>query len=99
MTAETIAATIALPAPATDGRTSVEEALQRRRSLRGFRRSELTLGEVAQILWACQGVTIGDGRRTAPSAGALYPLEIYLAAGNVRGLPAGVYRYEPRSHR
>jgi SagB-type dehydrogenase family enzyme len=53
---------------------------------------------VAQLLWAAQGVTHGDARRTAPSAGALYPLEIYLAAGDVEGLPAGLYHYEPVAH-
>jgi SagB-type dehydrogenase family enzyme len=52
--------------------------------------------QVAQLLWAAQGITDSEGRRTAPSAGALYPLEVYLVAGNVEGLSAGVYKYEPK---
>jgi SagB-type dehydrogenase family enzyme len=58
----------------------------------------LTLEEAAQLLWAAQGRNNPEGRRTAPSAGALYPLEIYLLAGQVAGLPAGVYRYQPSAH-
>ncbi len=51
-----------------------------------------------QSLWSAQGHTHADGFRTAPSAGALYPLEIYVVAGDVADLPAGVYRYQPREH-
>jgi SagB-type dehydrogenase family enzyme len=54
---------------------------------------------VSQLLWAAQGVTHPDGLRTTPSAGALYPLEVYLVAGDVTGLEPGVYRYDPRHHR
>lgn len=52
----------------------------------------------AQLLWAAQGVTSRQGFRTAPSAGALYPLEIFVASGNVEGLDPGIYRYQPGSH-
>ena len=58
----------------------------------------MSLGVVGQLLWAAQGVTSPDRRRTAPSAGALYPLEVFLVAGNVTGLDAGVYRYRPKEH-
>jgi len=91
-------ATIRLPEPRAAGPTSIEEALRRRRSLREFGRAGLTLAEVAQLLWAAQGRTSADGRRTAPSAGALYPLEILLVAGRVDGLAPGVYRYRPSDH-
>ncbi|MDI6719178.1 MAG: SagB/ThcOx family dehydrogenase [Methanomicrobiales archaeon] len=90
---------LALPDPVRDSGTSVEEALYRRRSVRSYREEPLTLGEVAQLLWAAQGVTDPAlGRRTAPSAGALYPLETYLVAGDVQGLPDGIYRYRPQEH-
>ena len=78
---------------------SVEAALQQRRSVRQFATGPLELADVAQLLWAGQGVTHPDGLRTAPSAGALHPLELYLVAGEVTDLPAGVYRYRPRDHR
>ncbi|MHC4472871.1 MAG: SagB/ThcOx family dehydrogenase [Planctomycetota bacterium] len=89
---------VALPAPEKDGRVSVEKALAGRRSVRAYGEGPLTLAEVSQLLWAAQGVTNPRGFRTAPSAGALYPLEVYLVAANVTGLPAGVYRYRPREH-
>ena len=73
-------------------------ALQGRRSVREFAAEPITIAEAAQLLWAAQGVTNDKGNRTAPSAGALFPLETYLVAGNVEGLNAGIYRYSPRGH-
>ena len=89
---------IRLPAPKTDGETSVEKALRERRSIRQFKRQPLSLAEVSQLLWAAQGITGSGGVRTAPSAGALYPLELYLVAGSVEGLTEGVYKYRPDGH-
>lgn len=86
-----------LPEPETRGDTSVEQAIGKRRSLRDFSGS-LALADVAQLLWAAQGETHPDGYRAAPSAGALYPLEVYLVAGDVAGLSAGIYRYRPGAH-
>jgi SagB-type dehydrogenase family enzyme len=77
---------------------SVEQALQQRRSQREFAAAPLELRDVSQLLWAAQGVTDARGYRTAPSAGALAPLELFLVAGNVTGLVAGIYRYERQSH-
>ncbi len=77
---------------------SLDEALMHRRSVREFSPTELTLPEVSQVVWAAQGVTT-TGHRTAPSAGATYPLEIYLAAGKVDDLATGVYHYAPDRHR
>ena len=57
------------------------------------RAQRLTERELSQLLWAAQGITHAEGLRTAPSAGALYPLEIYL------GTASGLYHYEPRGHR
>ena len=80
------------------GEFSLEHCLHQRRSVRNYRTAALTVGEVGQLLWAAQGITANGGLRTAPSAGALYPLDVYLVAGNVDGLPAGVYRYYPDQH-
>jgi SagB-type dehydrogenase family enzyme len=89
---------VALPPPVLAGEVSLEEALGRRRSVRDFAPASLPLADLAQMLWAAQGVTDSDGYRTAPSAGALYPLELYVAAGDVDGLAPGVWRYRPASH-
>lgn len=90
---------ISLPAPALDGDWPFEKALQSRRSRRDYRQSPLRVSEVGQLLWAAQGVTDrASGYRSAPSAGALYPLEVYLAAGDVAGLASGIYRYVPADH-
>lgn len=89
---------VQLPQADTLGERSVEQALQQRRSVRRFAARALTLAEAGQLLWAAQGITDPQGLRTAPSAGALYPLEVFLVAGNVDDLPAGVYRYQPGRH-
>jgi len=91
--------TVTLPAPRRESAFAIERALSERRSVREFAESALSLADVSQILWAAQGVTGASGARTAPSAGALYPLEVYVVVGNVRQLAAGVYWYEPRQHR
>ena len=82
-----------LPAPERNGRMSLEEALAARRSVREFRREPITDRELSQLLWAAQGITNTDGLRTAPSAGALYPLEVWVATAS------GFYHYEPHKHR
>lgn len=90
---------ISLPAPHHDSSFPLERALHERRSVREFGRTPLTREEVSQLLWAGQGITSRDGLRTAPSAGALYPLELYLVAGKVRDLDPGIYRYAPDGHK
>lgn len=90
---------IVLPGPRLDGAFAVERALQTRRSVRSFAAVPLTLQEVGQLLWAAQGITAARGLRTAPSAGATYPLQTFLVAGAVRDLPSAVYRYLPQEHR
>ena len=89
---------IKLPKQRHYGDVSLEETLFRRRSVRDFVSKPLALEEVSQLLWAAQGLTVDWGGRTSPSAGALYPLEIYVAASNVQALSPGVYRYEPNDH-
>lgn len=90
---------IALPTPQYDSDVSVEEALLKRRSVREYTGESLTIQEVSQLLWAAQGITDPRGFRTAPSAGALYPLEVYVVVGNVENLSEGVYKYKPYEHK
>jgi SagB-type dehydrogenase family enzyme len=89
---------IKLPEPKYNGSIPVEEALLRRRSVRDFKDVPLTISEVSQLLWAAEGITGAGGRRTFPSAGALYPLELRIVAGNVNDLPTGIYKYMPDGH-
>lgn len=89
---------ILLPKPIFKGVKSVEEALAERRSVREYTTEPISLAELAQLLWAAQGITGPENLRTAPSAGALYPLEVYAAAGNVEGLASGIYKYRPSTH-
>lgn len=89
---------VLLPPPQTSGRLPLEAALQQRRSLRAFAEAPLTLAQAGQLLWAAQGQTAPDGRRTAPSAGGLRPLELHLVAGAVQDLAPGIYRYVPSDH-
>jgi SagB-type dehydrogenase family enzyme len=89
---------IPLPAPTYESTTSVEGALYHRRSIREYKDEPLTLDDISQLLWAAQGITHPNGYRTAPSAGALYPLEVYLLAGDVDELPSGFYKYLPQEH-
>lgn len=84
--------TIDLPEPRTESEVSLEETLARRRSVRRYTDERLTLDEMSQLLWAAQGITRDWGARTAPSAGALYPLEVYVA------MPDGLYHYLPDGH-
>lgn len=92
---------VKLPDPALRGNMSLEEAISKRRSVREYKDSPLTLTELGQLLWAAQGITLPSrGLRSAPSAGATYPLEVYVSVreGGVIGLPAGIYHYEPNYH-
>lgn len=91
----------ALPAPKTQGGGPLWDVLGRRRSVRDFRPDPVSLEEVSQLLWAAQGITahqFGYALRTAPSAGALYPVETYLVAHRVLGLPQGLYHYAVLDH-
>jgi len=90
--------TIKLPSPRLDSGFSLERALHERRSVRQFTGDPITLAQLSQLLWAAQGITDARGYRTAPSAGALYPLEIYVMSGLVNGLPVGLYKYQVKGH-
>jgi len=84
---------VPLPAPVTTGTISLEKAIGKRRSMRAFRPDPLPAATIGQLLWAGQGVTSADGKRAAPSAGALYPLELYVVT------PEQVMHYLPAGHR
>ena len=84
---------VSLPSPRTDGEISLEATLEKRRSIRAYRKRPLALAELGQLLWAAQGITDRvRGFRTAPSAGATYPLELYIATHD------GLFQYAPRLH-
>lgn len=94
-------AQIQLPKPSLDGKVSVEKAIKERRTIRDFKEKPLPLTHLSQLLWAAQGITDPkEGKRAAPSGGALYPLDIYVIAGEkgVEGIEAGVYHYLPERH-
>ncbi|MDH4271455.1 MAG: SagB/ThcOx family dehydrogenase [Candidatus Aminicenantes bacterium] len=91
-----------LPPPLVRGGMNIWEAIGRRRSVRDFRSAQISAAELSQLLWASQGVTkvVGDyGLRSAPSAGALYPVETYLSVQTVEGTEPGIYHYDVRGHR
>jgi SagB-type dehydrogenase family enzyme len=92
LSALTALETIHLPTPRQQGQVSLEQTLAQRRSVRDFTEQDLTLEQLSQLLWAAQGVTNAQGFRTAPSAGALYPLELYVVSRD------GFYHYRPAGH-
>ncbi len=90
---------IKLPEPRYVSGTSVESAILTRRSEREYLGEALSLEDVSQLLWAAQGITGRfEFRRTAPSAGGTYPLEVYVVVGKVEGLGEGIYHYNPEEH-
>ncbi len=92
---------IRLPSPSEKGGISLEEAIARRRSVRDFTPESVSQSQLSQILWAAQGISDSSWRsRTVPSAGATYPLEIFVVCGrnSVEEIDEGVYRYNIDSH-
>jgi len=100
---------IKLPSPQLKGKVSLEETILRRRAVRRYRREPLDLSQLSQILWSAQGITGTREFRAAPSAGATYPLEIFVFVGKQgvidseakqapEELQAGIYHYEADSH-
>lgn len=86
---------ILLPEPSPDSDISVEEVIESRRSVRTFAPESLSLSELARLLHSAQGITSDYGFRAAPSAGATFPLSVFVIAENVDSLEAGIYAYEP----
>ncbi len=89
---------IDLPKATTRGPMSLEEALLKRRSVRNYHDEALKLSELGQLLWSAQGITNERGFRTAPSAGATFPLEVFAVVTQVEGLSQGIYHYRPQAH-
>ena len=96
--AQGVPQSVKLPEPRRQGAMSVEAALWARQSIRTLAPDSIALADVGQLLWAAQGANRPNGHRTAPSAMAAYPLELYLVASRVSGLPAGVYHYGVVGH-
>jgi SagB-type dehydrogenase family enzyme len=84
---------VELPKPNVTGSVSLEEAIERRRSVRRYGPKPLPVETIGQLMWAGQGITSSDGKRAAPSAGALYALELYAVT------PEQVMHYVPQGHR
>ena len=80
------------PKPVLQGKLSLEEALAKRSSVREFSAAPLTMEQISQLLWAGQGITRDWGARTAPSAGALYPIELYVLTQEA------LYHHLPKTH-
>jgi SagB-type dehydrogenase family enzyme len=96
------AETISLPEPTRSAGESIWDVFSRRRSIRDYTSAAVSMEELSQLLWAIQGVTAHAGDyalRTAPSAGALYPIETYVLVNRVSDLGAGLYHYDVRQHR
>ena len=90
-----------LPLPKNEGTVSVERAIKQRRTIRAYMPQLLVLDQVSQLLWTAQGITEESGfKRATPSAGALYPMDVYAVMGqdSVEQIEAGVYQYEPKGH-
>ena len=92
---------VQLPSQHQESTILFAEVLQRRKSVRAFSTQPLSKADLAFLLWASTGiqrVEHGYEFRTAPSAGALYPIETYISANNVEGLENGIYHYNIRNH-
>ncbi|WP_299977648.1 SagB/ThcOx family dehydrogenase [Desulfobacula sp.] len=90
-----------LPPAKTEGTIAVETAIKQRRTVRSYKPQILSLDQFAQLLWSAQGITENNGfKRSSPSAGALYPMDVYAVVGqdSVEQIEAGVYHYEVRRH-
>jgi SagB-type dehydrogenase family enzyme len=98
--AKTEEAPVKLPSPTTHGKLSLEQAISKRRSVRRFKDEPLSLEQLSQLLWSAQGITGTGGGRAAPSAGATYPLEIFVVIGehSPQTLAAGIYHYDVGNH-
>ncbi|MEM4718185.1 MAG: SagB/ThcOx family dehydrogenase [Desulfurococcaceae archaeon] len=86
---------VKLPEPSKD--TPLSQLLLRRKSIRRYKSDALTHSELSCMLWATYGL-VNRRRHVVPSAGATYPVEIYVFIKNVIGLKQGIYRYDEVKH-
>jgi SagB-type dehydrogenase family enzyme len=92
---------VALPEPRLEAGPPTASTIAARRSTRTYAPTQTTLQELGDLLFLATGISAdrwGDARRTAPSSGALYPIETYAVVHNVAGLERGVYHYAVREH-
>lgn len=96
---------VKLPKPSLTGVMSVEAAMVAKKSVRSFSSTPLKLSQISQLLWSANGnvpydAVSGATTKVIPSAGGLYPLEIFLLSGKdtVTGLPEGAYQYKPATN-
>lgn len=89
---------ITLSEPNKQSNLSIEEALLNRRSIRDFIDKQISLNKLSQLLWSAQGITSISNKRTSPSAGGTYPIEIFVLVKNVENLNQGLYQYIPQEH-
>ncbi len=89
---------VKLPDPEISDRSRFEELIAKRRSVRRYTDKKLSISVISRFLWAVQGISSKEGLRTAPSAGALYPLEIHIVTGEGNEIESGTYRYVPDEH-
>lgn len=87
-----------LPQAEKQGGMSLNDALALRRSGRSYIQEPMHIKQVSQLLWSAQGINNEDNFRTAPSAGATFPLEIFVMTNNISGLDKGIYHYQPEDH-
>jgi SagB-type dehydrogenase family enzyme len=90
-----------LPQPDVTGQVPLEKTIKSRRTVRSFAPTCIALKDFSQLLWAAQGVIeTGGFRRSVPSGGALYPIDVYAVVGEsgVQEIESGVYHYDPGAH-
>ncbi len=96
-----MSAPLYLPSPDQQGMIPLAEAIARRRSVRDFTAEAISQPQLSQILWAAQGITDASWKsRSVPSAGATYPLEIFVVCGKsgIEDVDDGIYRYDIDDH-
>jgi SagB-type dehydrogenase family enzyme len=92
---------VALPPASLEGGPPTASTIANRRSIRSYANRSMTQAELSRVLFLASGISadkFGNARRTAPSSGALYPIELYPVVHHVEGLDRGVYHYAYRDH-